>query len=176
MKYLFLFLSFLAFANDTKVDEKIYTQAELDQKVVEEVKKKIEEIKVKSVAELTKELLDKEQQLRDRELQIKREEERLNLTKSDLKKLAAKFEDDKKSFLGCIDKNKSEVNARLNRMVEVVSNMKPQKASDLLSSQESEISVRILSELDPVKASKIFNLMEKEISARLQKQYLHMKK
>lgn len=61
-------------------------------------------------------------------------------------------------------------------MVEVVSNMKPQKASDLLSSQESEISVRILSELDPLKASKIFNLMEKEISARLQKQYLHMRK
>ena len=54
--------------------------------------------------------------------------------------------------------------------------MKPQVAAEMLSVQESKLSVEIISKLDPVKVSKIFNLMDKEISARLQKEYLNMQK
>ena len=63
---------------------------------------------------------------------------------------------------------------RVKQLVSVISNMRPQKAAELLSVQESQISVKLLQKIDPEKASKIFNLMDKEVSARLQKQYLNM--
>ena len=63
---------------------------------------------------------------------------------------------------------------RINQLVEVISNMKPAKAAEILSVQEAQISVKIIERIDPSRASKIFNLMEKEVSARLQKQYLNM--
>ena len=65
---------------------------------------------------------------------------------------------------------------RVQQLVEVISNMKPQRAADLLSVQDPDISVRIFEKTNPTKASKIFNLMDKEVSARLQKQYLNMQK
>lgn len=171
-----LLISTIAFAQTEKKDEKIYTQAEFDAKVLEEVKKKIEEVKKKSVSELTKELMDKDAKLEEKERALGKREELLVMNIKDLKRQIVKFQDSKKKILGCVEGNRSQINARLNKMVEVISNMKPQKASDLLAAQDSEISVKILSQIDPVKASKIFNLMEKEISARLQKQYLNMKK
>ena len=61
-------------------------------------------------------------------------------------------------------------------MVEVISNMRPQAAAQLLSVQENDIALKILGALDSVKVSKIFNLMTKEISSRLQKQYINMKR
>ena len=63
---------------------------------------------------------------------------------------------------------------RVKQLVNVISNMKPKKAADLLAVQDSGISVKIIERIDPQKASKIFNLMDKEVSARLQKQYLNM--
>ena len=58
----------------------------------------------------------------------------------------------------------------------MIANMKPVKAADVLSVQDSLISVKILEQIDPKRASRIFNLMDKEVSARLQKQYLNMQK
>ena len=54
--------------------------------------------------------------------------------------------------------------------------LRPQKAAEILSVQDSSIAVQILQKIDPKKASKIFNFMDKDISAKLQKQYLLMKK
>ena len=88
----------------------------------------------------------------------------------------SEFESVKSGIIGCLDKNQEQKNSRISKVVEVISNMKPVKAAEILAVQDSDISVNILSKLDPTKASKIFNLMDKEISARLQKQYLDMKK
>ena len=57
-----------------------------------------------------------------------------------------------------------------------MSGMKPANAAELLSVQDSTISVQIISKLDPERVSKIFNLMDKAVSARLQKSYINMKK
>ena len=54
--------------------------------------------------------------------------------------------------------------------------MRAAKAAEILSVQESDLTVQILGKLPPEKVSKIFNLMEKEVSARLQKQFMSMKK
>ncbi|MBL7665758.1 MAG: hypothetical protein JNM93_11545 [Bacteriovoracaceae bacterium] len=153
-----------------------YTEADFVEKVKEEVTKKIDDIKKKSVTDLTKELVAKEAELKIRENELKVREEQMGLTSKDLDQKIKDFDKKQMNFIGCIDQNEKKKAERIRQLVSVVSGMKPAKAAELLSVQDSEISVKILAELDSEKASKIFNLMDKEISARLQKQYLDMKR
>jgi flagellar motility protein MotE (MotC chaperone) len=156
--------------------EKIYTQQEFDELVHSELTKRVDEFKRKSVADLAKELIQKERELTLKEQAIKQKDDVLESSRNDLENRIIAFEKEQKRVLGCIDQNEKDKSNRISQLVEVISNMKPEKASQLLSVQESDISVQILSLIDAQKASKIFNLMDKEISARLQKQYLDMKK
>lgn len=156
--------------------KKTYTEEEFIKKVSEETKKKVDTIKNKSVSELTKELLDKEEKLKLRELDIQKSQDSLKVTEADIAKRYAELADKQKNFIGCVQKNDEESKGRIGQLVEMVSNMKPQKAAEVLSVQESEIAVKILQMIDAKKASKIFNFMDKDISAKLQKQYLLMKK
>lgn len=155
---------------------KTYTEEEFVKKVNEEVKKKVDTIKNKSVSELTKELLDKEEKLKLRELELQKTADGLKVSEADLGKRYAVLNEKQKAFIGCVEKNEDESKARIGQLVEMVSNMKPEKAAAVLSVQESDIAVQILQMIDAKKASKIFNFMDKEISAKLQKQYLLMKK
>ncbi len=161
-----------SFANTPKT----YTEKEFILKVNEEVKKKVESIKNKSVSELTKEILEKEKDLDLQVLEMKKEKESLKISDQELGKKYAEFQGRQKSFLGCVEKNEEESKGRVSQLVEMVSNMKPAKAAEVLSVQDSEIAVKILQMIDAKKASKIFNFMEKEVSARLQKEYLLMKR
>lgn len=155
---------------------KTYTEEEFVKKVNEETKKKVDTIKNKSVSELTKELLDKEEKLKLRELELQKTADALKVSEADLSKRYTDLNEKQKAFIGCVEKNEDESKARIGSLVEMVSNMKPQKAAEVLSVQESDIAVKILQMIDAKKASKIFNFMDKDISARLQKQYLLMKK
>lgn len=172
---LFITLLFTAMSISPVV-AKTYTEEEFIKKVNEEVKKQVEVIKNKSVSELTKELLDKDEKLKLRELEIQKEQDSLKVSESDIGKRYAELAERQKSFIGCVDKNQEESKARIGQLVEMVSNMKPQKAAEVLSVQDSEIAVKILQMIDPKKASKIFNFMDKDVSAKLQKQYLLLKK
>ena len=142
----------------------------------EEVKKKVDSIKNKSVSDLTKELLDKEEKLKLQELELQKTQDSLKVSEADITKRYTELADKQKNFIGCVEKNEEEGKARIGQLVDMVSNMKPQKAAEVLSVQDSEIAVKILQMIDAKKASKIFNFMDKEISAKLQKQYLLMKK
>lgn len=153
-----------------------YTEEEFVKKVNEETKKKVDSIKNKSVSELTKELLDKEEKLKLRELELQKQSDSLRVSESDIARRYAELNEKQKSFIGCVEKNDQDSKARIGQLVDMVSNMKPQKAAEVLSVQDSEIAVKILQMIDAKKASKIFNFMDKEISAKLQKQYLLMKK
>ncbi len=173
MKFLIFFLvSFSALANDPK----IYTEKDFIKKVTEETKKKVDSIKNKSVSDLTKELLDKEEKLRLKELELQKEHDSLKVSEGELGKKYSDFEARQRAFLGCVKINEEESKGRVGQLVETISNMKPQKAAELLSVQDSEIAVRILQSINPKTASKIFNFMGKDVSAKLQKQYLEMKK
>lgn len=165
-------ISFSAIANDPK----LYTEKDFIHKVNEEVKKKVDTIKNKSVSELTKELLDKEEKLKLREIELQKEQDSINVSESELGQKYSAFEARQRSFLGCVKNNEEESKGRVGQLVETISNMKPQKAAEILSVQDSEIAVRILQMINPKTASKIFNFMDKEVSAKLQKQYLEMKK
>jgi flagellar motility protein MotE (MotC chaperone) len=156
--------------------EKKYSEEEFIRKVNEEVKSKVESIKNKSVSELTKELLDKEEHLKIRELELIKKQDSLKAAESELAKKYSDLEGRQKDFLGCVNKNEDESKARIGQVVDMVSNMKPQKAAEVLSVQDPEVAVRILQMIDAKKASKIFNFMDKDVSAKLQKQYLQMKK
>jgi flagellar motility protein MotE (MotC chaperone) len=175
MKFIliFLILPSLSFA---VVPKRVYSEEEFIKKVNEEVKKKVDVIKNKSVSELTKELLDKEEKLRLRELDLEKQQDSLKVSDGDIAKRYAELSEKQKSFIGCVEKNNEESKSRIGQLVEMVSNMKPEKAASVLSVQDTDIAVQILQMIDAKKASKIFNFMDKEISAKLQKQYLLMKK
>ncbi len=169
----FMILMVKAYGADSA--EKLYTQDDFDKKVKEEIESKIQKIKKKSITQLTMELIEKDKRLEDSEEALKRREEQLKVGEKTLITKIAAFELKQKKILGCLDKNKSGLARRIKQMVDVISSMKPLKAAEVLSVQESKISVKILEQIDPGRASKIFNLMDKEVSARLQKQYLNMR-
>lgn len=170
---LMMILSTYSFSQSVK---KTYTEEDFIKKVNEEVKSKIETIKNKSVSDLTKELLDKEEKLKLKELDLVKQQDAIKVSESDIAKRYTELAEKQKDFLGCVQKINDESRSRITQVVEMISNMKPDKAASVLSVQDSEIAVQILQMIDPKKASKIFNFMDKDISAKLQKQYLQMKK
>ncbi len=156
--------------------KKTYTEEEFNKKLHEEVLKKVDSIKNKSVSELTKEILDKEEKLNMREVELQKQKDALRVSEGDIGKRYADLAAKQKAFIGCVEKNQEDSKTRITQLVEMVSNMKPDKAADVLSVQEADIAVQILQMIDAKKASKIFNFMTKDVSAKLQKQYLEMKK
>ena len=153
-----------------------YTEEEFKTAVMEEAAKLMKKAGSANLVDFSKELLEKEEGIKNKELNLKKEQEELEMSKTDFKKKLIEFQDSQKKFIGCVDEKNEKANKRVSQMVEVISGMKPQNAADVLTVQDPDLSVRILSELDSAKASKIFNLMDKEVSARLQKQFLQMKK
>ena len=170
---IFLLFTFLAYAEAPK---KTYSEEEFRKKVFEEVKSKVDTIKNKSVSDLTKELLDKEEKLRLKEIDLIKQQDSIRVTESEIAKKYAELSEKQRNFIGCVEKNNEESKSRIGQLVEMVSNMKPEKAASVLTVQDTDIAVQILQMIEPKKASKIFNFMDKEISAKLQKQYLLMKK
>lgn len=176
MKFLFLALALSTTAWAQNKASKTYTEVEFTKAVAEQVRKKVDEVKNKSVSDLTKELITKEESIRLRELDLEKREDQIKVNSSEIEKKIKAFNAQQTSVLGCVERNDEELKTRITQQVEVVSNMQPAKAAQLLSVQDANIAVQILQMLDPKKASKIFNLMEKEVSARLQKQYMDMKR
>ena len=173
---LFIFVFIFVSVANAQTSKKTYTEEEFVKKVTEEVKAKVETIKNKSVSELTKELLDKEEKLRLKELDLVKQQDSIKVSEAEIAKRYAELSEKQKNFIGCVEKINEDSRSRINQVVEMISNMKPDKAASVLSVQDSEIAVQILQMIDPKKASKIFNFMDKEVSAKLQKQYLQMKK
>jgi flagellar motility protein MotE (MotC chaperone) len=171
---LLLGLSFSTYALAAKNDKKLSPEEKFQQEVKVEVDRQIDLLKKKSIAQLTKELMDKERRIENESKKIVKEKEQLKISEQSLLKNLNELEVNKKKIIGCLDDNKRGEILRVKQLVDVISNMKPQKAADLLSVQESEISIKIIEKIEAQKASKIFNLMDKEVSARLQKQYLNM--
>ncbi|MCE3013616.1 MAG: hypothetical protein LW878_11185 [Proteobacteria bacterium] len=175
MKMLILVLGTLLTLS-AQAQGKKYSEEEFIKAVAEQVKKQVDQIKNKSVTELTKELVQKDEAQKLRDLDLQKREDQIKVNAQELEKKIKKFHTEQNDLLGCLQKNDNDQQTRVNQQVEVVSNMQPAKAAQLLSVQEADIAVRILQLLDPKKASKIFNLMDKEVSARLQKQYMNMKR
>ncbi len=171
---LLILLSFAAVAGKGE-GKKVYTESEFEAKLAKELDKQVDRIKKSSVAKLTKELLEKERALKEREKELDRRAEQIHLGEESLAKSVLALESRQKKILGCIDENQRKEAIRIKQLVSVISNMKPAKAAELLSVQDSSISVKIIEMIEPERASKIFNLMDKEVSARLQKQYLNMR-
>lgn len=171
-----LFSFNLLAADKEKKEEKIYTKKEFKEKVNKEVDKAVDRLKKSSVAKLTKEILEKERKLESRIEALDKREEQIKMAEVSLAQKILAFEKEQEKLLGCVNGNEQNKITRVKQLVSMISNMKPAKAADILSVQDSQISVKILELIKPEKASKIFNLMDKEVSARLQKQYLNMQK
>jgi flagellar motility protein MotE (MotC chaperone) len=155
---------------------KTYTEKEFNEELQRRLQAEIVRLSNAGAVNLSRELLQKEQELKIKELQIKKLEDEINLTRQTLERRILDFQKQQEGFLSCIEETDRDQNNRVQRMVEAISGMRPQNAADVLSVQDSEISVQILGSLEPDKVARIFNLMDKEVSARLQKQYLSMKR
>jgi len=176
MKNLIILIAMIFFFKTHADEKKIYSEKEFIEKVENSVDMKIKKIKNTSVADLTREILERERKIDEKEKALTLREEQLNMGEETLAKKIFSVEDQQKKIIGCIESNKNGQARRIKQLVSMISNMKPVKAADVLSVQDSLISVKILGQIDPKRASKIFNLMDKEVSARLQKQYLNMQK
>lgn len=157
-------------------EEKKYSEKEFKVALEKELEAALSRVKPGSVVDFSKELLKKEEEFKLKEITLKQKEEQLRLSEEEISKKLLDFQKTQERFIGCLDKNEQDKKKRVNHMVDVIAGMKPQNAADILSVQDSDISIRILGALPAEKVSKIFNLMNKEISARLQKQYMSMKK
>jgi len=157
-------------------EEKKYTEEEFKKAVAEQVEAALKKTGQDKISSFAKELLTKESQLKMDAFNINKEKEELELGKKDFEKRVQDLLKKQGKILGCLDEQDKLREKRVEHMVDVISNMRPQNAAQVLSVQEAEISISILGKLDALKVSKIFNLMDKEISARLQKQYMDMKK
>ena len=177
--FLILFLSPKLFSDDDpKIKEKakIYSQEDFEVKVEEEVIRRLAKLTGEQLEDYAKSLLKKEKQLEELRLDNEKKGKEIKMIEADLLSKLKKFRDQQSKIIGCIDDNEKEASTRVDHIVKVISGMKPLNAAEVLSVQDSEISVQILSKLDPTKISKIFNSMDKEISARLQKEYINMKR
>lgn len=169
-----IFLAFFSFSSMSQ-EKKIYSKADFEKKLRSEIERVINRIQTKNFSKLSLELLDKENKLELEKADIQMRLEQLKLAEKEFALKLINLEKAQKKLLGCADENVKKNNLRAARIVKIMDGMKPIKAAEVLSIQESDIAVKILEMLDPAKSSKIFNLMNKEISARLQKEYLHMK-
>lgn len=160
-------------ANSDDVNKRV--EAEIAKRLPKELEEKLKKFSPENFAVLSREILEKEQTIKEKEKEVQLKEEQVKISEEQLSKKVADFELRQQKFIGCVDKVEAEQKTRIDKIVEVVANMRPQTAADLLSVQEPSLSVQILSRLESDKSSKIFNLMNKEISAKLQKLYLDMK-
>ena len=184
MKHLAIFLCIIFFSpflrsqdqNEELVNEKKFTQEEFEVAVKDRLNEILKKIRTEKLAEFSKSLLEKEKHLQEKEEAMTLKEKDLVRAEGSLSKRIKEINDRQSKIIGCLDSNDRKKNDRISHLVQIVSGMKPQNAAEMLSVQESKLTVEIISKLDPVKVSKIFNLMDKEISARLQKEYLNMQK
>ena len=146
------------------------------ERLMVEVEKRLKKMGKNRIVDFSKELLKKEEELRLKELSIAKREEQLSLNEKQFTDKVKQFQEQQQKLLTCLDNADKEASKRVGHLVEIISGMKPEKAANILSVQDAEISVQILAQLEPAKVSKIFNQMDKEISARLQKQYMTMKR
>lgn len=156
--------------------DKKFTYEEFQEAVNEKVEKQLKRLGRGKIVGFSKELMKKEEVLKLREIELEKRAEQLTMNSNDFQSKVKGFRTRQVKFLACLDDSDKQKEKRVTHMVDVVSGMKPQSAAEVLSVQDTNISIKILGMLPPEKVSKIFNLMKKEISARLQKQYMTMKK
>ena len=145
-----------------------------ENEVKEKVLRYISKIKNNSLEVLALELIEKEKKLDKKieymegiEKQIKLQEEGVDKKINILKNKIAELDKRNLEIKNASGKN-------IEKLVEITSQMKADKAALVLSEQEESIAARIISRLDSKKSSKIFNSLTKEKSASLQKIILHM--
>jgi flagellar motility protein MotE (MotC chaperone) len=141
-----------------------------------ELQEKIQYLKNTGCEEYARDLLKREHTLKEREDKLWKKNQKFSMSLINFEQKMKKFNQDREKTITCLNNNQQREDKRIDKMVEIISSMKNDKAADLIAIQDWKISVKILLRLTPSKVSKLFNQMDKEISARLQKQFLSMKK
>ena len=174
-KFLIVFLS-LTIGLAAQEKPKTYTEVEFKKALREETKKELENLDSKKLVKYFKGLIEREELMDKKKVQLDQKEKTLAMSIKQFEKRVKVLTGKQNKVLGCLDDIQKGEEGRINNMVEIISNMKADKAAAVLAVQDPDITIKILRALEPVKVSKLFNQMDKEISARLQKQFLTMKR
>ena len=177
MGFINIILLLLAYeAWGEQVKKKVWTDEELKKVLEKEVVKRLDKLTGNNAISFSRELLKREKEIKIGELELKKQHEQLAMNQKELEKKLALFIQSQNKLIGCMENVEKVKGKRIGHMVNVISNMRPQAAAEVLGIQDANVSVKILELLPAAKVSKIFNFMDREKSARLQKQYMTMKK
>ena len=141
-----------------------------------EAQKRLARLSKDKIVHFSNELLKKAEKLELAELELNKRKSQLAILERNFTKKIRKFDKSQNKIISCLDERDAKAIKRVQHMVSVIAGMRPKNAAQMLSVQDSNLSVKILGALPPQKVSKIFNSMDKEVSARLQKQYMTMQK
>lgn len=117
--------------------------------------------------------------LEDRKSKLDQKEEELKQLESELAKqrenIQAKLKELKKIREGISTKLEEQVtqdDARVNKLVDVYSNMKPPQAAKIMEKVDESLAIRILAKMKKKNAAAILNLLEPEKARRLSEKYV----
>ena len=154
MRKLFILLTIFIFCTpnhvfgaDESADIKKFSEKEYKVAVQKEVARQLTRLGKIKIVGLSKELMNKEDKIKIRELEVQKQEEQLKINMQQFEKRIKKLQIKQSKFIGCLDGIESKRQKRVGHMVSVVSGMRPQNAANLLSVQDSEISIKLLSSL-----------------------------
>ena len=135
LTFLLLFsFTCLGQTNGNVQEEKKYTQKEFDaalkkevdkklkEELLKEVEKRIDKIKNNSVANLAKEVIKKEREVDFKMTELERRRRELKILETEISTKFKEFNNQKKEFLGCVEKNHNEKKRRVSQLVKFVSN------------------------------------------------------
>lgn len=176
MSKLFLFFMILSLNIHAEDKPRTYTEEEFKKALRAEMKKELENLDSKKLVKYFKGLIEKEDLMDKQKAELEQKEKKLSMSIKQFNERVKVLTGKQNKILGCLSDVKKGEEGRVSSMVEIINNMKADKAAEVLSVQDPDITIKILRGLDPVKVSKLFNQMDKEISARLQKQFLTMKR
>ena len=132
-------------------DAKIFSQQEFDQKLEEEIVRRLAKVTGESLQDFAKSLLAKEKDLDSKMDDLNKREKELSIIEKGLQSKIKLFRDEQDKVIGCVRENEKDASKRIDHIVKVISGMKPANAAEVLTVQDSGISVQIISKLNPEK-------------------------
>lgn len=116
-------------------------------------------------------LADRKKQLDQREQELAELEEELHKQREEIEGRIQYLQDVRREIAGILKERVDIDEQKINKLVDVYSNMKPQQAAGILSDLNDELAVQILGRMKKKNAAEILNLLKPEKAKMLSERY-----
>ncbi len=121
-------------------------------------------------------LAERKQQLDQREAQLNRLEEELHRQKDEIDARIRQLEETRRQIAGVLKDRVETDRARVDRLVEVYSNMRPQQAAQIIANLNDDLAVEILGSMKRQNAAEILNVLDPEKAQSLTERFAGYKR